>query len=130
MFMWVALMGAVSTVGVAYLWWQSGQLVWAVATAVVGLVFVLPNVMLAEALSDMATLRQTIQTGLQGVSRQDATPLRRTKDGVYSAVSVSWRWGSAVLLTSPFLWGLAVLGMIGCGFMTLWAVVWHLMVWL
>ena len=65
--------------------------------------FVLPNVMLAEALFDMATLRQTIQTGFaRRVTRQDATPLKRTKDGVYSAVPWFPGAGFCRLLTSPF----------------------------
>ena len=130
MIWWVALMGAAATAGVAYLWWQSGQMVGALITALVGAACVLPSALLAEALSDVAGLRQLVKDGFQQVNRTDATTLKRTRDGVYSAVSVSWLVGSAAMLTSPLWWVLAVLGMMGCGFMTLWAVVWHLMVWL
>lgn len=130
MIWWVALMGTAATVGVAYLWWQSGQTAGAVITALVGMACVLPCVMLAEALSDVAGLRQIVTNGLQQVNRADATPLRRSRDGVYSAVSVAWLAGSAAMLASPFWWVMAILGMVGCGFMTLWAVVWHLMFWL
>lgn len=130
MIWWVALMGAASTCGVVYLWWQSGQMVGALITALVGAVCVLPSALLAEALADVAGLRQIVKDGFQQVKRTDATTLKRTRDGVYTAVSVSWLAGSAAMLTSPLWWVLAVLGMIGCGFMTLWAVVWHLMVWL
>ncbi len=130
MIWWVALMGAAATAGVVYLWWQSGQMVGALITALVGGACVLPSALLAEALSDVAGLRQLVKDGFQQVNRTDATTLKRTRDGVYSAVSVTWLVGSAAMLTSPLWWVLAVLGMMGCGFMTLWAVVWHLMVWL
>ena len=47
MIWWVALMGAGATAGVAYLWWQSGQMVGALITALVGAACVLPAALLA-----------------------------------------------------------------------------------
>lgn len=124
---WVSLMGALATLGLVALWWRGGHGWVAGLTALVGAVCVLPGLTLAEALSDVAGLRETLARGLGQVSRQESTRLVRTRDGVFSAVSVSWRLGSAALLSNPVWWVWTAVGLLGCWLLSAWAVVWGLL---
>ena len=123
---WVSLMGALATLGLVALWWHGGHGWLAGFTALVGAACVLPGLTLGEALSDVAGLREAMARGLGQVTRQESTRLVRTRDGVFTAVSVSWRLGSAALLSNPLWWAWTGVGLLGCWVLSGWAVIWGL----
>lgn len=124
---WLAILGALGTAAVAYGWWQGGHATMATVVGVFGAACVLPSTMLAEALSDLASLRRTVGQGYQRVTQPDRTRGQRAADGVFSALSVSWLVGSAAMLSNPVWWLISLAGIAGCVGLTLWALLWGLM---
>ncbi|MGE5452057.1 MAG: hypothetical protein ACM3VZ_09490 [Acidobacteriota bacterium] len=124
-FMWgTAIVGAMATAAVAYLWWRIGHETVAMGMVVWGVASVLPCTMLAEALSDLASVRRTVGQGYQRITQPGSTARQRTAHGVISAVSISWLIGSAAMLSNPFWWLVFLIGLMGCATLTVWASLW------
>ncbi|HET8871992.1 MAG TPA: hypothetical protein VFM48_16225 [Aquabacterium sp.] len=126
---WVAIAGGVSTAFVGTMWWRGGHERLALGALILGAACVLPSTMLAEALADMARMRRTVTDGYQRLTREDSSTVRRARDGLFSAVSISWLMGSAALLSNPFFWLLALAAMLGCVGLSFWAVGWMMSLW-
>lgn len=126
---WVAIAGGLSTAFVGAQWWREGhdQLAW--IAWILGAACVLPCTMLAEALADMARMRTTVTDGYQRLTQEDSSTVRRARDGLFSAVSISWLMGSAALLSNPLFWLLALAAMLGCVILIFWAMGWVISLW-